>query len=556
MALSKLNLAFLILILCNVLSLPAKTLYQDTYSETDGTGISINSIPSGATVYVDRIQRGVTPLVMDTLGPGTYQLVLVKEGYEKRSVRVSLAEGKHLDVTLVLTKAMGHLIINLERASSAPGPEKLPLLPELFVDDVAVSSTYLKLPVGFHRIRVEAFGWEPVERTVMIFEDTTQTLTVVVQPATFRITEFRTERQRLNPYNPGLLGSTDLAFSVSAAGTGSLTIVDSRNNSVFEYQFAPFTKRSQRFAWNGRDTGGVILPDGMYRIILSATSIPYDESPPVRIVEEIPIIIDSSLLIRPWSITSGLSGLLYLPISETLGQGSFQMSTRIAAGFPFGAESAFTSVPFSVGFRFSPLKLWELGLSGEFDASRSPGANQFSLAIRRSLISVSSLVPFSMSLDVSYTLAEISPLVDPSSISWSGSQGGIRLGLPLFVPFGPGIGAGFSPALLWPMDRNGSGSDMLPSLELGAGLARMAETITAGFSTKMIWQGSDHRGDNAADTSVPITVGPWTLGPAFAAVELHWFPRPSVFVFNLAGGLWYYNEQVGGFGSLGFGIIH
>lgn len=528
-----------------VCSLPAlialETIPQDSYIETDGNGLTVNSIPSGSKVYIDGILRGITPLSLPSLAPGKYQLVLVKEGYETRTVLVTMTSGKHLDLTLVLTIATGQLLINLERAPGAPGPEKLPLKAELFVDDIKTDTAYLKLPVGLHRIRVEAFGWETAEKTVMVFQDMTSIFTVSLQPASFRVSGFRSERERLNPHNPGLLGATDIAFSVTAAGKGRLTIYDSKNNPVYVYELGPFTRANQRWTWKGTDEKGNILGDGTYTVVLTATSIPYDTSEPLQIDERIFINIDSSLVIRPWSIGTGGSGLLYLSIPETLAPLSFQMDTRLALGFPYGAGSAFSSVPFSFGMRFAPADRWELALSGEFDASREPLANQFTLALRKTLLSPSQGVPLAVGADLSWTLAEVSSSLDPTYISWSGSQGGPRLGLSFLLPLGDSFGAGLSPALVWPMDMHSFSSSPIPDVELGAGITGAGKTITGGLSAKMLWETASYG---------------YRAGPIMGAAELHWFPKPSVFVFHLAGGLWQYQERIGSFASIGLGIIH
>ncbi|MCA1950141.1 MAG: PEGA domain-containing protein [Treponema sp.] len=535
---------FCVLLFLLLAPIYAKVPVQDLYLESDGNGLVIQSVPAEAEVYIDGIRRGRTPLILATLVPGTYQLVLVKEGYETRSVLITLTSGKRLDLTLVLARATGLLSIEIERRPGSPGPERLPLEPQLFVDDLAVSSPYLKLPVGFHRVRVEAFGWESVERTVMVFQDFPQILTVRLEPASFRISDFYSERRRLNPYNSGMLGATDIRFSVSAAGTGTLTIVDSNNSPVYEYRFSPFSEKNQQHTWKGTDASGSILRDGSYTLILTANSIPYDDSEPVLVTKQIPIVIDSSLVIRPWSIASGASGLLYMPLPETLGSGSFQMDSRLVFGLPFGAASPFNSVPFSFGLRFSPANSWEVGVSGEFDAAQDPLANQLSLALRRAFLKSAPDFPMNLALDFSWTAAELSPLSDPTAISWSGSMGGFRMGLPIFIPLWKWAGFGISPALLWPMDLNSSGYTAFPGLELGAGFAGMGATITGGTSAKMIWLGQNEAG-----------LG-WTSGPIFAAAELHWFPKPSVFVFHLYGGLWYYREQFGAFSSIGLGFIH
>ncbi|HON13592.1 MAG TPA: PEGA domain-containing protein [Treponema sp.] len=525
-------------------TLSAKEPVQDAYIETDGAGLSVYSVPRGALVYIDGIQRGITPLSLPSLPPGKYQLMLAKEGYENRSVLVTLAEGKHLDLTLVLALATGQLVINVERAPGAPGSDILPLYADLYIDDKQTSVFYQKLPVGLHRIRVEAFGWEPVEKVVMVFQDLTQILTIFLEPAQFRVSGFRSERQRFNPYNPGLLGSTDFSFSVTAKGTGHISIYDSNNSLVYEHRFEPFTERNQRWTWNGRDRSGTILSDGVYTVVLSTTSVPYNAQEPVQIDERTSINIDSSLVIRPWSVGSGGAGLLYLSIPETLAPASFQMDSRLAFGFPYGAQEPFTSVPFSLGLRFAPADTWECAVSGEFDASRDPAANQASFTLRKTWLKGSHHLPLSAGLDLSWTLAEIASRTDPSVISWSGSQGGPRLGLSFLMPLGAHVGVGLSPALLWPMDTHTLSSGPIPDLELGAGLIGTGTTITGGLSAKLLWHNKDGREAS------------WQAGPLFAAAELHWFPRPSVFVFHLAGGLWYISEKSGAFGSFGIGIIH
>lgn len=514
-----------------------ETILQDTFIETDGEGLTIDSLPSKAIVYIDGIRRGISPLSLPSLTPGKYQIDLVKEGYETRTVLVTLANGKHVDLTLVLAQAMGQLIINLERAPGAPGPEELTLHPEVYVDDVITDTTFLKLPVGLHYIRVEAFGWETYEKTLMVFQDLTQVLRVPLQAAQFRISNFRSERRRLNPHNPGLLGATGIAFSVSTLGTATISIYDANNNPVYEYRFPPFSERNQHCTWNGTDQAGHILRDGIYTIVLNATSIPYDTSEPIHINEQITITIDSSLLIRPWSIGSGGAGLLYLSIPETLAPRSFQVASRLAFGYPYGAGAPYISIPFSLGLRYAPADKWELALSGEFDASRDPRANQFSLGLRRTLLAPSPSLPLSLGADFSWTLAELSSQLDPSGISWSGSQGGPRLGLSFLVPLGTYFSIGVNPGILWPMDLYGSGASLIPDVELGAGVIGTGKTITGGLSGKLFWQNGE-------------------VGPIMGAAELHWFPKPSVFVFHLAGGLWQYQEKIGGFGSIGFGIIN
>ncbi|WP_169311855.1 PEGA domain-containing protein [Gracilinema caldarium] len=516
----------------------------DSYLESDGTGITINSIPAKAKVYIDGIQRGITPLSLSNLAPGKYQVTLVKEGYEKRTIFVTLLEGKHLDLTLEMFQAMGQLIINLERVSTAPSPEKLPLRAELYVDNIKSDTTFLSLVAGWHKIRIEAFGWDSVEKTVLVLQDFTQVLTVSLEPAQFKISDFRSERIRLNPHNPGLLGSAGIAFQVNATGTGSIIIYDTINTPVYEYHFKPFTEYTQRMNWMGTDKQGNKLPDGLYRVVLTATSIPYDMSDPIQYEEELFIHIDSSLVIRPWSIGSGGAGLVYLSIPETIAPLSFQTDTRLAFGFPFGVDNAFSSVPFSLGLRFSPIDTWEISFSGEFDAHRDSSANQGSLNLRKKLFAANNSIPLALGADFSWTLSEVSTHDDPYMVSWSGAQGGPRFGLSFLIPLGSYFSVGMSPGLVWSMDMFTYHTSPIPNYELEMGILGIGETITGGVSAKMLWQ-------NVQDTQLS-----WNKLLIMTATELHWFPKPSVLVFHLSGGLWLFQEKLGGFGSIGFGLIH
>jgi tetratricopeptide (TPR) repeat protein len=65
--------------------------------------LSINSTPS-AQVYINDQEKGTTPLTLDNLEPGTYQLKLTKEGYEawQQEVQVKVGETTQITATLSL----------------------------------------------------------------------------------------------------------------------------------------------------------------------------------------------------------------------------------------------------------------------------------------------------------------------------------------------------------------------------------------------------------------------------------------------------------------------
>jgi formylglycine-generating enzyme required for sulfatase activity/serine/threonine protein kinase len=65
-------------------------------------GLVVDSNPSGSEVFVDNHKRGITPLSIESLPIGTREVMIKKQGYEKKTLWVSLEAGqvKTLDIVL------------------------------------------------------------------------------------------------------------------------------------------------------------------------------------------------------------------------------------------------------------------------------------------------------------------------------------------------------------------------------------------------------------------------------------------------------------------------
>jgi len=70
--------------------------------QTTGS-VDIKSSPSGATVYIDSVNKGVTPAIISNIAAGSHILLLKKTGYKDYSVSVNVAAGKTTTVNPVLT---------------------------------------------------------------------------------------------------------------------------------------------------------------------------------------------------------------------------------------------------------------------------------------------------------------------------------------------------------------------------------------------------------------------------------------------------------------------
>jgi hypothetical protein len=73
-------------------------------SGVNGT-LSIISSPSGAQVYLDNHFVGVTPLILNTIAPGEYGIVLKMDGYDDYVNRVQIAAGMTTPASVNLTAA-------------------------------------------------------------------------------------------------------------------------------------------------------------------------------------------------------------------------------------------------------------------------------------------------------------------------------------------------------------------------------------------------------------------------------------------------------------------
>jgi hypothetical protein len=76
--------------------------------------ISISSSPSGANVYLDNVYKGITPLTLTDVAPGTYTMEMKLGGYNDWSTSVQATAGNTESVSATLASS----------SSPAPPPAK------------------------------------------------------------------------------------------------------------------------------------------------------------------------------------------------------------------------------------------------------------------------------------------------------------------------------------------------------------------------------------------------------------------------------------------------
>jgi hypothetical protein len=528
----------------------------DTYEEVEGSGLVLRSEPTGARVYINGIERGLTPLFLENISPGFYSIRITKEGYEDRRFRVTVEASGRLLVSITLEKARGLVLIRVDRSAGSPPEEKLPLIPVIIADGEKVSGPVLNLPVGWRTIRVRAFGWEEAVKTVYVSRGYTRELPLELVPASFRLSGATLSRRRFNPANAGSLGTTELEFEVSAAGYGMVTIEDVQGDRVFSRDLTVFDTWSQKLLWDGRSRNGQALPDGSYRILIETWSVPWDNSEPIYQKAELSVLIDSSISIHPISVLSGLGGLLFAPVPETIPRGSFQMEGGLLFGRAPAGGDPWNSLPYADAFRLAPVENVELAAAmNVLPVFGSDTVVYGALgSVKWQFFRSQGGFPLDMAGGLSYGWMQ------EGSLSPFGAGAGVQLFFPIAYWPDPRFSCTLTPALIW-TGEEGYPSEAVPRILLSAGGLFTSGYLMAGISIRSEYRfrGSATDPPHAVDSPAAARLFPkfasW-FGPLLIGAEFRIFPPPSNLVFSILGGGWFFNGEAGAFGGFGIGLIY
>lgn len=367
---------------------------QEEPTNEETAGVTIDTLPADADVYINGFYRGETPLHLDSIKAGEYSIELQKEGYKTVSRWITFDGESHLELVYQLEQMTGFLklVVSPEEASV--------YLDGSIIDDTESSGSgperaFLELQVGEYRVKVERFGYRPYQNEVTITEGDLTELSVELQSAPFEIDDPEVTPSRFSPENPGNLGTTKLSFSVTDYGEGSLHIYNLNGEEVTSVTFPSFTTWEQSFRWDGTDHRGEPVPDGEYTAVLTAKSADSKK----EITEELTITVDRSTIITFRSLWNGNSGLLFAPTAEILPQGTFQLSGLFLGHLEKIDEAITAWFPTQIGFRYGLIKNLELtaqasaifstqttvpymvGVSGKYRFLSTVGKNRIGLAV-------------------------------------------------------------------------------------------------------------------------------------------------------------------------------
>jgi len=516
----KLRFAFVFLLILCITSARLSANDRNTFEETAGKGLEIQTNPLGARVYIDGVDYGYTPIYIDNLKPGRYRIELYKDEYEEYNNIIYLNEDSRLIITVNMELARTIANITVQKAQDSP--QDLPFAPLLF--SLRQDNSLTAVPLSYdnkaqlnvalnhrHQITARAFGWEDETISILVKDQKPEDIIITMKSAPFKMENASASRRRFNPTNPNNLGAVEYRFEVSTYASGVFTIYDSNENEVFKKQLDKFDTWVQLVTWNGRDFSGSMLPQGLYTVVIEAQ----DETGEIHSLK-LETEINYSINIFPLSLDSAASGLSFVPMAHVLPALSYQFK----AGVFFGS----LGIPFNISMRISPFNKFETTAVFNINADKTQTGWGISGSVKYNFLDGAG---FPLALSAS------------ASCAWASSAGeymlspgkGIGIHIPLSLELAK-FSIAFCPSVFW---HGFEGT--APELLLGAGLLYRGNRITGGVSA---------RGEiDFANKNFRFLTG----------AEVHYIPPASNFIITAQGGI-ITSQNIDWYAGLGIGFIY
>ena len=148
---------------------PGMEIAQKKYGD-----IIIESNPSGATIFVDDVEKGFTPQELTRIEVGTRRLMLVKPGYETLNKGVIVSEDAPISVSEVLIPKTGSLTVLSE-----------PIGATVFLNDVPKGKTPLDIPslnIGDYVVTVSLENYQDVTQRITVEYNENTTPNIYLKP--------------------------------------------------------------------------------------------------------------------------------------------------------------------------------------------------------------------------------------------------------------------------------------------------------------------------------------------------------------------------------------
>jgi hypothetical protein len=498
-------------------------------NESEGSGLFIDSRPSQSKVYIDGIERGLTPLTLTDISPGVHALRTTKDRYNDWSELITVPENGRLEVFIELDPSAGTIAVNV----TLDGDETdRPFEPRVFLNGVRTEGTEFTAGTGRQTVKVSAFGWEDAQKSVNVVRNEKTVIDFTIKEAVFALGGLRLSRASFNP-GGGPQSALTVDFTVNAPGSGRFVVLDKAGKEVFSAMLGKFRQAEQRYVWDGKDAGGVILADGDYTLLIEA------ECRAVKDILSFTARLDSSLDEKPLSLGSAQPGLFFVQDSQAGTKGSFQIEAGVTGGKPPGETERFGSLPFAAGFCFTPAKHWQFSAALNLRPGKEGGAG-FSAAAgaKMEILRQSGFAP-GLAATITYGF------VEGGFESAFGIKTGLTLNVPLSWRIGRRLSLYLSPGALW-TGKNGFPRERLPRFVQSGGILYSFRIVSIALSSQIITAPETGHGD-----SLEIE----DFCPAAFSVELRFSPPASNLSISLRGGAFQDPDGGGGFGGLSMGAF-
>jgi subtilisin family serine protease len=174
-----------------------------------GCEISVSSVPTGGTVFVDGVNRGTTPVRVTGLSAGTHEVGVKKTGYFDWSKQVTLRQGVPSSITALLTSSGVTPVPTTPSPTVTPRPtgpvptatpttptpggtgtiavNSYPWMAPVTIDGTSKGTTprtVTGLSAGSHVVVVTKTGYYPWEQTVTVTAGAVTTVTATLRKMT------------------------------------------------------------------------------------------------------------------------------------------------------------------------------------------------------------------------------------------------------------------------------------------------------------------------------------------------------------------------------------
>lgn len=510
---------------------PAEEVEEE--EDVEDAGLTVFSRPRGAAVYIDGTYEGTTPLELDEIEPGVYLVSIRAPGYEDYDRSFEVTEGTSHELTVRLTPRTGFLFVDLPKGEGDGEDDST----YVYVDGRQVDEEVVEVLIGDRTVRVERFGFETVEEEVEVEEDRVTRFAPELEPAEFEFRSISRSRPAFHPQNVGVAGRVEFRFAVSAPGQGRIAVLDEDGAVVSEREYPEFTRIYYTYVWDGKNQEGEIVEDGEYTARLEGFGA---DGFTVSSLEAV-VRVDSSYRLRARSTWSGLPGLLYTPLPDSLPTSAFSVGTLFVAHIEDVDGTTTVRVPLVTSVRLGLGEGFQLALSGSavVNTMADRSATFATLGATWQYLGANQANPV-VEAAVGLKATAFSPLATDSLTNFDG----VALTLPFAVRLGP-VGIAIAPEFLLSPERisyaAGSGSPVmespslwgygraglyldLPGFVLGASAAVRTTPVEEGFvPTFPVLLGLETHllaGDGTTVLSLPVTAEVFGDGDFFVSVGL------------------------------------